>query len=238
MRGLDGLEPDLIALQEVSLPGNTAQWLADELQIEHVYLSPKAGRDAKKEGIAILSRLPFDGRWTLDLETQNRVAQCVQVRIEGQPLLFANGHFLWQPGESVERQRQIERFMGWLQEKTNNHPVIVAGDFNATPESPTIQKMRQEFNSAYQVANGKEPDYTTPTPLPRSNLKLLTTLFDFIKYIRFKDFELGWQGTLDYIFVNKFVKVIDCQLVLDQPAPDNRDLYPSDHFGLKAILAI
>lgn len=41
---------------------------------------------------------------------------------------------------------------------------------------------------------------------------------------------------LDYIFINQHWRVKDCQLILNQPSPDNRYLYPSDHFGLAADL--
>lgn len=238
LQGLTDLNPDLIALQEVSLPENNAQWLAEQIGIEHVYLCPKTGKASTREALAILSRLPFDNQGMLDLKTQSRVAQYVQVRIAGQPVVIANGHFFWQPGDSPERQRQIERLLGWLDSFATHLPIIVCGDFNSLPESPSILKMRQAFVSAYAARHGREPEYTTPTPLPRSKWKLLQTLLRFIKYIRLKDVELDWQGTLDYIFVNELIHVRDCQLVLDQPAPENPRLYPSDHFGLMAVLDI
>ncbi len=236
VRELADLKPDLIALQEVSLAARNAQWLAEQVGLEHVYLSPKAGEAGKREGIAILSQLPFQDQATLDLKTQNRVAQCVRVEKDGRPVVLVNGHFFWQPGDSPERQLQIERLLDWLDEIAGNLPVVVCGDFNATPEMPSIKIMQQHFSSAYAAKHGKEPDYTTPTPLPRSKLKLILTLYKFIKYLRLRDIELDWRGTLDYIFVNEFIQVIDCQIVLDKPAPDDPSLYPSDHFGLMAVL--
>jgi endonuclease/exonuclease/phosphatase family metal-dependent hydrolase len=238
VEGLSELKPDLIALQEVSLPENNAQWLAHELQIQHVYLSPKSGREGMKEGIAILSNLPFEYTASLDLKTQHRVAQYVGVRIEDNPVYLANGHFFWQPGESPGRQQQIDRLLAWLGSMQRDLPVIVCGDFNGTPGTPAIHKMCQHFASAYALVHGADPEYTTPTPLPRSKWKLLLTLVNFIRYIKLKDIDLHWRGTLDYIFVNQHLKVIDCQIVLNQPAPGDPDLYPSDHFGLLAILEI
>jgi hypothetical protein len=63
---LSALKPDLIALQEVRIPENNAQWLAHELEIQNVYLSPKSGSAGMKESIAILSELPFEDRSSLD----------------------------------------------------------------------------------------------------------------------------------------------------------------------------
>jgi endonuclease/exonuclease/phosphatase family metal-dependent hydrolase len=234
--GLSALKPDLIALQEVSIPENNARWLAHELEIQHVYLSPKSRKAGRKEGIAILSNLPFENQASLDLKTQHRVAQYVGVRVEGKPLYLANGHLFWQPGQSPGRQQQVDQLLGWLSSIPEDSPVIVCGDFNGTPETPAIRKMRQHFVSAYAAVHGEDPEYTTPTPLPRSKWKLLFTLLNFMRYIRLKDIDLHWRGTLDYIFVNQYLKVIDCQIVLNRPAPGNPNLYPSDHFGLLAIL--
>lgn len=236
--GLADLKPDLIALQEVSIPANNTRWLADQIGFQHVHLSPKTGDAGKIEGIAILSRLPLEDQSTLDLKTQNRVAQYAWVRLDGQPVLLANGHFLWQPGESPERQRQIERLLEWLEPLAREHPLVIAGDFNSTPDSPAILKMRQHLVSAYAAIHGADPEYTAPTPLPRSKWETFRTLLNFIRYIRIKDIDLNWRGTLDYIFVNERVQVNDCQIVLDKPSPRDPDLYPSDHLGLMAVLEI
>ena len=236
--GLVDLEPDLVALHEVSITENNTRWLADQLGFPHVHLTPKTGAAGNIEGIAILSRLEVEDRASLDLMTQNRVAQYVRVRIDGQPVILANGHFLWQPGESPQRQRQIERLLEWLEPIERDYPVVIAGDFNSTPDTAAIQIMRHHFVSAYAAIHGAEPEYTAPTPLPRSKWKTIRTLLNFIRYIRIKDIDLNWRGTLDYIFVSERVQVNDCQIVLDKPSPRDPDLYPSDHLGLMAVLEI
>jgi endonuclease/exonuclease/phosphatase family metal-dependent hydrolase len=238
VHGLAELRPDLVALQEVSLPENNALWLANQLGFPHVYLSPQTGKMGQEEGIAIISRMPFEYQATLDLKTQYRVAQCVQVRVGSQPLIFANGHFFWQPGESPERQQQVELFMVWLDSLRVDAPLVVCGDFNATPESASIEHMRQRLVSAYAARHNHEPDYTSPTPLPHSKPELLRTILRYARYIKVGELRKSWQGTLDYIFVDSSIKVLDCQIVLDQPAPDNPQIYPSDHFGLAATLEL
>jgi endonuclease/exonuclease/phosphatase family metal-dependent hydrolase len=47
-----------------------------------------------------------------------------------------------------------------------------------------------------------------------------------------------WRGTLDYIFVNDRVRVLECDVTLNQPSPSDPTIYPSDHFGLTATLEI
>lgn len=238
VRGLSALQPDLIALQEVNIPANNALWLAGKLDLPHIHLTQKTGEEQGKEGIAILSRHPFEQQADLDLETQNRVAQYVQVRIANRPLVFANAHFFWDPGESDARQRQVARLVDWLKTIPGDPPVIVCGDFNSTPGTGTIQLMQQEFISAYVAVHGREPEYTTPTPLPRLKRALLHTLLNYAGDISLKGLRLDRRGTLDYIFVNRHIRVLDCQVVLDRSAPDNPKIYPSDHFGLMANLEV
>jgi hypothetical protein len=96
--------------------------------------------------------------------------------------------------------------------------------------------MRASLASAYSAVHGAEPDYTFPTPLPRSKLALLRTLLAYWRDIRLSELSLKMRGTLDYIFVNHRLRVVDARLILDRSAPSDPKLYPSDHFGLMAVL--
>jgi endonuclease/exonuclease/phosphatase family metal-dependent hydrolase len=237
-QGLAELQPDLVAVQEVRLPHNPARWLAEQLGLAHVYLSPKTGFEQDREAIAILSRLPFEAQETLDLQGQQRVAQYVQVRVGETPVVVANGHFYWQPGNSAARLRQVGRLVRWIKDIPGQPASIVCGDFNSTPETTAIELMRQHFISAYAAAHGQEPEYTCPTPLPRSRWAQLRTLLGFFVLIRPQHFNLGWRGTLDYIFVDARLRVAGCEIVLDKPAPGQARIYASDHFGLCATIEI
>lgn len=232
------LKPDLIALQEVSLKAENAHWLAGELGISDIFISRKTGSAGRKEGIAILSRMPFERAEMLDLRTQHRVAQYVLLQLESWDLVFANGHFFWQPGDSQERLAQVDLLLEWLDKIPGDPRVVACGDFNAVPESQSVRKMLTRFASAYAVRHGHEPEYTTPTPLPRAKLKLLVTLTNYLRYIRIGEFRLDWHGTLDYIFVDRRITVLDSKLVLNRPDPQDPKIYPSDHFGLSATLEL
>ena len=63
-------------------------------------------------------------------------------------------------------------------------------------------------------------------------------LLGFFVYLRPGHLNPNWHGTLDYIFINRGLRAIDCQVVLNQPASHDPRLYPSDHFGLCADLEI
>jgi len=237
VRELRALQPDVIALQEVSLPHNNAQWLADQLGGYKVYTAPKAGALGAREGVATLSRLPVEARWTINLQAQSRVAQVLRLRLGDQPLIVVNGHFLFHVYNHIKRTQQVRQVLGWLRTSANGCPTIACGDFNATPEMRTIQTMKAAFRSAYELVHGREPEYTCPTPLVyRFNAlrKGLSTLGNLLANRQPRP----WRGTLDYIFVDRHFRVLSCDLVLNAPAEDDPTLYPSDHVGLCATLAL
>lgn len=238
---VDGLareQADLIALQEVKLPENTASELAQQLGMPYVHLAEKQklGLPLKAHTIAILSRYPFVVQEVLYLHSQGRVAQYVRVVIDGQPLVFCNGHYYWYPGSHPERDKQVQLLLDWLGNLPSGTPIVAVGDFNGTPETSAIALMKSRFSSAYAVHHGHEPEYTCPTPLARRTWKKVLRLLirDWISNRTLRP----WRGTLDYIFVNQHIRVQDAYIILNEPAPSSRTLYPSDHLGIAAVVDI
>ena len=234
------MQPDLIALQEVKLPLNNGQWIAAQLGGYSVHLTPKDGKKhSQEEGLAILSRVPVEQFTSTSLGAQNRVAQFVQVGVDGKRLLFVNGHFFWYPGEHSKRSQQIAVLHTWLKKHTEIQPagVVVCGDFNGTPETRALQLMRTQFQSAYTLKHGREPDWTCPTPLQWRNEPWRETVFNVAGFAIQKK-RGPWRGTLDYIFVNDRVAVEECSVVFNQHAPHDPTLFPSDHLGLSATLRV
>jgi endonuclease/exonuclease/phosphatase family metal-dependent hydrolase len=244
VEGLAALRPDLIGLQEVSLPRNTAQWLADQLNNTGdsqkrpytVHLCRKTGEKAEKEGLAILSRWSVEECARLDLQTQFRVAQLARVKVQERSLVFVNAHLFWQPRESPERVAQVKLLLDWLRPLPSDWPVVIVGDFNGTPETQAIQVMREHFTSAYAARHGREPEYTCPTPLAINSLKQL--LKSYALNLLVNHSVKPWHGTLDYIFVNQRLRALESEVILNRPAPYDPTLYPSDHFGLMTELEI
>lgn len=237
------LQPDLIALQEVSLPGDNAHWLAQQLGGYQVHTCPHARDKGQREGLAILSRWPINTTASLDLLAQNRVAQAVHFNLEnGRSLILINVHLFWKPGEALERDKQVQMILNWCTSFPADAAILTCGDFNGTPESNALKMMRTRFVSAYAATHQTEPAYTCPTPLAnRRNLTVRAIVLRLrlllIKILFTRSFET-WHGTLDYIFANEHIRVIDCDVVLNRPAPHDSTLYPSDHFGLAATLDI
>ncbi len=237
VRELAELQPDLIALQEVSLPHNNAQWLADRLGGYAVQTSPKTGALAEREAVATLSRFPVESCHTLSLVAQSRVAQAIRLRVGDRSVVVVNGHFMFHVYDHIKRTQQVHRVLNWLRLAAASYPMVVCGDFNATPDMRTIQMMKESFSSAYEVAHGHEPDYTCPTPLVyqfNAVRKGLSTVGNLIAYRQPEP----WRGTLDYIFVDGNFNVQSCEVVLNAPSADDPTLYPSDHVGLCATLEL
>lgn len=246
---LAALDADLIAMQEVTLEDDSsnAHWIADQLNQRRedpekispyeVFLCPKTGIYAKKEGLAILSRLPVKRHESLDLLTQTRVVQIVGFKVENCDLLLVNGHFFWEPGVSEKRQEQIELVLDFLDTEPVDQPIVICGDFNGLPGTPAIERMRQYFDSAHNIVHKQEPEYTSPTPLPHAPKVKLRQMATWIMGMRPKP-DAEWRGTLDYIFVDPRLQTEDCQVVLNQPADDDPEIYPSDHFGLWADIKV
>ena len=238
-RGLDALSPDLIALQEVTDPlgASTAHWLAGELGGYSVHVCPKTGWGRSREGIAVLSRLPVEGHEILDLGSQQRTAQFVRVRAGGRPVVLVNGHYHWLPGAHAARVRQVGRVLDRVEALDPATAVVACGDFNGTPGSPAIALMRRAFASAHEARHGREPDFTCPTPLVSGGRVRGAVTRCLLRL--FTNRPGGpWRGTLDYIFVSPNVRVVECEVFLDRPSPDDPTLYASDHLGLAATLEI
>jgi endonuclease/exonuclease/phosphatase family metal-dependent hydrolase len=246
VEGLSAEQPDLIGLQEVNLAENTSAWLAEQLEMPYVQLVPYDKSDIPGiplYGAAILSRHPFVEQATLDLQGQGRLAQLVQVEIDGRAIAFCNGHYYWYPGPCLERVKQVKLLLEWLGQQPSEMPVVAVGDFNGTPETEAIALMQEQFTSAYAAFHGQEPEYTCPTPLVKRGWKrrLRQVWLNWKANRTLKP----WRGTLDYIFVSRHWQVKNCQLILTQPAKrdrfaafQDRRLYPSDHFGLAAELEL
>ena len=212
-------QADFIGLQEISLKVQQAHLIQGALN----YLNPdkpyklRVADDNFQPAIlanAILSRYPIIEHERLCLPNNFRTAQRIVVQINETMVTLANTHLHHKPynDESI-RLPQMKALVDWLNVQTCDR-VILMGDFNARPESETVDYARQSFQSAYEAMHGSEPEKTFPTPLIDNNFK---------------------PRTIDYIFYSADrLQVTHAKLVGNQAHPDDVMLYPSDHFGVCA----
>lgn len=173
---IDEQDPDLVALQEVDCrnrrpltPRQNGKDFATELGFRTGMLAaygktiPYAGG---WYGIAILSKYPLARveRVYLPMGPTGREQRAVlvaEVEVEeGRYITFASTH-LDTPG-TEERQAQVARLNEVL--LPSPWPVIVAGDFNAAPESVEIS----EGMRAWQMFGDHRP--TSPAHAPRATI--------------------------------------------------------------------
>lgn len=231
------LAPDLIALQEVALPANNAQWIADQLSGYTAYLCPKTGRKSEHEALAILSRLPAQDHATLALVHQDRVAQCVTIEHCGQQLTFANVHLYFSLLNDIPRVAQVHRILDWL---PHDALIILCGDFNAMPTRKSIQLLQARFVSAYATANGREPEFTFPSPLHRGPGLRHSARSALMKAVGLAQHRRNapLRVTVDYIFIDPGIHVNECRIAFHRSDAQNQRVYPSDHLGLMAKLEL
>jgi endonuclease/exonuclease/phosphatase family metal-dependent hydrolase len=222
---LEALSPDVIGFQEVDLMLDQGMWIARQInqrlkERPHYRMRHAAspGKQVSYHGIGTLSRLECLEHEVLDLMTFERVAQRMLFRVGERTIAFVNTHLHHPPEAREERVRQLEYLLGWLDRDQRGLPLIVAGDFNSYGDEEAVALMKSRFRSAFESANGREPEKTWPTPV--------------------NDFDLSPAGTLDYIYVSREFEVAAAGLAFDKPASHAENLYCSDHLGLYARLII
>ncbi len=235
---LAGLSLDLIAVQEVTDPlgFSSAHWLADQLGGYSVGVCPKTGWERRKEGIAVLSRLPIEAHEAIDLGSQNRVGQIVRVQAGENLITLVNGHYYFPVGAHRAQVKQVRRILDRIH-AGDSGPVILCGDFNATPHGRSINLIRQTYRSAHETMNGREPAFTCPTRLISGGRVRRSLTSGLWRLFSISPGDL-WRGTLDYIFVSDEIQVLECRVILDRPSKADPTLYASDHLGIVAKLEI
>lgn len=228
--GLAAALPDIVLLQEVSLDHQAGERLVAALNAEAgarermlhyhgIYQPHQRNTDLS---VGILTHLPVLDRYWLDLQGQGRVALGITTEVGGVALGAVSTHLFWEIGAvgDVARAWQAARLRDWVA-ATLPTPTVVGGDFNATPSSRTYELLRERWLSLHAARHGAEPAWTCATPLAPT--------------------PENWQGTLDYLFLAPStapVRVLNADVFLDQPAPSDPLLFPSDHLGVLATVAL
>lgn len=237
---LMALAPDVVALQEASSRnwrGTVASRLAGRLGMNHVYHSvtfafaPFRWLRARiasimdwEEGPAILSRFPILRTETYLLPTcgrrwGRRGLVFAEVQAPGGRIAVFSTHTDGDPCHT----RMVSQLVKQLQVDA---PGVLMGDFNAQEGSPAIAALTVEagFVDAFRAANPDAPGATSHQPVIVPERRA--------------------RRRIDYVFLAPApllpATVVASRVVLDRPGtlPDGRLLWPSDHYGVLAELAL
>ncbi|AHM59806.1 endonuclease/exonuclease/phosphatase [Flammeovirgaceae bacterium 311] len=146
--------PDLVALQEVDVNTersgafNQAEELAKRLGM-HYFFGKAIDYTGGEYGVAILSKYPLSETQVNRLPTQEgtrgepRILATAKVRLpNGADIRFGSTHLDAQR-EPINRRLQINKIAEIA--ASEKLPFIIAGDFNATPDSEVIQVLDKHF---------------------------------------------------------------------------------------------
>jgi endonuclease/exonuclease/phosphatase family metal-dependent hydrolase len=234
VEGLKALKPDVVAMQEVvETPaiGNQAQRVADALGASWAFDPVDRQRAAGPLGNAVVSRFPIVTRESLLLpgppEDPRRALLCVLETPFGK-LPMVSVHLSWEMWHSPRREQQVVGLDAFVRANPGELPPILAGDFNATPDSACIQ-----FLTGKCGLDGKGTYYRDAWARRHPHA-------DGYTWSDRNPYAVRWverNRRLDYIFIGQmhpsgWGAVLDCRLVLDLPGPDGE--YASDHFGVYA----
>ncbi|MCA9793036.1 MAG: endonuclease/exonuclease/phosphatase family protein [Candidatus Eremiobacteraeota bacterium] len=234
LRVLKRLDPDLIALQEVweSEKACQAELLARSLDYHWCYAAASS-IGGVGFGNAILSRWPITAWERHLLPSQpsrdgGRNCGYVTAEVEGPrgPLRLYTTHLSYKPEESDIRQLQVTHLARALAARpAQAMPAILAGDFNAVPESDEIRMLTGKrqvpvpgyaYYDAWEVVHPTDPGFTWERTNPYTHAALEP------------------DRRLDYVFAGR-------------PRPDGAghavaatrfgtepigEVYPSDHYGV------
>jgi endonuclease/exonuclease/phosphatase family metal-dependent hydrolase len=217
-------DADLVLLQEVPWTGQVgdgAKFLAKRVGFNYVYLRAQGNHWAIlfEDGVAILSRFPLKEPAVVELKPREgffepRVAlSAISETPWGDLTLFVT--HLASSDDQINRG-QVAALREFVASRTDGLG-IVAGDFNAMPNTPQIGSLTEGWIDTYRAANPQEIG--------------LTCCIDDLHAPPGEPLE----ERIDYIFLvpGGGVRVISAQLILDQPFPAAEGwLWASDHVGL------
>jgi endonuclease/exonuclease/phosphatase family metal-dependent hydrolase len=218
------LKPDVLALNEVCLPLQTARWLQgvakDRMGIEYALVQQtKVNGLAGVEAEALLTRFPIMETGNLDYQARDMVALVARIVIDGEPIDIYVTHLYRSIGDDSLRLYQVQQLLAWIDSRRDVTASIVCGDFNATLDKPSAALMATRFRQTQTAP-------TAFTPLAESDGKV-----SHPKWSRM-------DRCIDYIWIAGNLKIIESGVCFDKASPDDASLWPSDHAGVWADLEI
>ena len=236
------LAPDIVCLQEVVDDGSrsTAAWLADAARYSAVAfggapMSGFGGAEGTQFGNAVLSRWPIDEstshRLPHDDDPTDIQRVLLHVRTGGHDVFTT--HLAWRFQVAALREQQvvaIDEIVAAAADPAAALPPVLAGDFNADPESTEIRFLSglasigghsTYWQDAWRVAGGAGVGLTWDNRNP------------------FAAAEHEPDRRIDYVFVGwrrdgGAGRVESCRVVCDRALTGT---FASDHFGVVADIA-
>lgn len=216
------IQPDLLGLQEVVYVLQQDRLIG--AAGEGRYAVHRAWATRPEYGNSLLVREPLAATSPerLELSVGRSALRAVVALPNGAWVLVVVTHLHHPVDGDAERDVQAAAILEWLESAPPCDATIAMGDFNADPAEPAYARMvAAGFRSAHAEVHGAEPAVTWPSGLQAPAI----------------DTD-GDPDCLDYIWIRGAARATEARLAWDRPAVDDPTLFPSDHFGIAAMLEI
>jgi endonuclease/exonuclease/phosphatase family metal-dependent hydrolase len=169
--------PDVVALQEVDVgrlrtgQADQAQIIAEYLRMEY-HFNPTIQIEEEAYGDCVLSRMPMRLIKTGRLPSlrdgdarEPRGAIWVAIELDGHVVHLTNTHLGL---NAQERLLQVRTLLGpeWLGGLDPSHPIVLCGDFNASPRSHAWRLCSTGFRDVQMELSGHYPGCTWSSHYP------------------------------------------------------------------------
>lgn len=200
-RWLKSRLPDLLGLQEVN-KGHTSGAYADDFRL-YQKLLPGHWRYGDAHfgfGNALYTRykiLASEVRTYQAKDMLKRACLIVTVAIAGKPVEVFVTHLSHLPAPNPVREAQAAELVSWL--KASQHPWILLGDFNATPDAPEIKQVKAVADEVFR----KDPKLTAGLSFPAARP----------------------DRRIDYIFFSPAFELLRLEVLDNGVTTDHRPIY-------------
>jgi endonuclease/exonuclease/phosphatase family metal-dependent hydrolase len=215
---LKRLSPDLMLLQEV----------ADESLIHQITASLKSNyiETFLEPQLAIVSRFPLQllekSLYPTQSPSESFSRGFILLEVEHPVRKFAAActHLSWKSEDTLTRCAQVRELVSAIGQSPL--PPIIAGDLNDTPDSSPLRDLRQTgFRDLFESLHPGEPGVTWDNQNPFIRGHSIKFCDRRIDYLLAEPRLLGKKPKL-------------CSVVLNEP--DEKQIFPSDHYGVFAEL--
>jgi endonuclease/exonuclease/phosphatase family metal-dependent hydrolase len=221
---LGEVNPDILALNELHLRSQSGRWLQRAANSKsdsryNLLQQSKTGEESRIQGEGLLTRYPIIESANLDYHSHDCVALVARFEIENKLVDVYVTHLIAAKVDDSARQYQVTQLLQWIGSRDDADGSIVCGDFNAAPDQPSIGLMTKLHRFTQSAATAFSP-LREPGGEPTHP-----------EWPRF-------DRCIDYIWISQSIEVKASGLCFNRPADDDPDLWPSDHVGVWADLAI
>ena len=141
------------------------------------------------------------------------------------------------------RERELENIFNQIQELKTHYtdmPLLLAGDFNSTVESPVYKSIIETHRLKDSMGNFSPTPYTWDPAKNQKNHRYTSQFAPPVPTFEktevsnfFKEYD-SRPRRIDYVFVSQGIRVLSHNLFSDKA--NDQGLIPSDHFGLEIQL--